>query len=279
VPRSRRLGRSRFTLVLLILASLTILTLDYRDSGPVKGAQRAVGTIFSPFRAAGEWVGRPIGDAWNGIFGYGDLEDENRRLRDEIDELRGRDLEERAAREEVDELRDMLDLRDASDIEMVVAEVISGGLTSFETTIEINRGSGDGIREGMAVRTPAGLVGQVERVEGGRARVRLITDPEFAGVGVKLVEARDVGFATGGGPDGTLVVEEGITLATPVEKGDVVVTSGYDRSNYPGGIPVGTVYSVGRTADLTEQTLVIEPSADLEGLGFVAVLLCDQDCG
>lgn len=279
MPRSRRFGRSRFTLVLLVLASLTVLTLDYRDSGPVQGARDVVGTVFSPFRSVGDAIASPFRNGWNGIFGYDELEDENERLRREIDRLEGERIADEAAREEVEELRRINGLQVPGDIDRVVAEVTSGPLTSFDSTFEINRGSGDGVRTGMAVVTDAGLVGHVERVQGGRARIRLITDPEFPGVGVQLVESRDVGFATGGGPDGTLEVQEGINPATQVVRGEAVVTSGYDRSSYPGGLPVGTVASVGRTSDQTEQTVVIEPSANLDGLSYVVVLLCDQDCG
>jgi cell shape-determining protein MreC len=62
------------------------------------------------------------------------------------------------------------------------------------------------------------------------------------------------------------------------ERGDAVVTSGLDRSTYPANIPVGEVVSQQDTNDLTEQSLLIEPYADLDGLSYVAVLLCTDDC-
>lgn len=278
MPKSRRFGRSRFTLILLILASLTLLTLDYRDAGPVQGIRSGAATVFSPFRGFGDTVATPFRNGWNGIFGYDDLEDENDELRRQIDELRGQEIEEAAAAEENDELRRTADLPVSADIPRVTAEVVSAPLTDFDSSVEINKGSGDGIRRGMAVITDAGLVGRVTRVSGGRSRIILVTDPDFSGLGVRLVEAGDVGVATGG-TDGNLRVEDGIEADTAVERGDDVVTSGYEISDYPGNVPVGSVLSVGRTTDQTEQTLVIEPSADLDALRFVSVLLCDQDCG
>ncbi len=276
MPRSRRFGRSRFTLILLVLASLTVLTLDYRDSGPVQGLKSGLGTIFSPLRGVGDAIASPFRNGWQGISGYDDLEDENRRLQRRIDELEGERTEAEAAVAENDELRRMLDLPVPDDIDRVYAEVLSDPLTSFDSTLRISKGSGSGIKRGMAVITDAGLVGRVVRVEGGRSYIQLITDPDFPGVGVKLVEARDVGIATAG-TGGTLVVDEGIQGGTEVRRGDLAVTSGYDGP-YPGGIPVGTVESVGRTDDRTEQTLVLEPTANLSGLKYVAVLLCDEDC-
>lgn len=274
---SRRFGRSRFTLILLVLGSLTVLTLDYRDTGPVQGVRGVFRTVLSPFEGVGNAVASPFRNGWKGIFDYDDLEDENEELRQRIAEMEGDEIRDRAAAEELVELRDTVGLSTGLDIENVVAEVTSGPLTSFDSTFEINRGSGDGLAAGMPVITPGGLVGRIEAVEGGRARIRVITDPEYPGFGVKLVESRDVGRAQPG-RDGLIEVREGIQLDSAVSEGEDVVTSGLDGSAYPAGIPVGTVERVGRTDDRVEQTVTVRPSADLEGLSLVVVLLCTDDC-
>lgn len=277
MPRPRRFGRSRFTLILLILASLTVVTLDYRDSAPVRGARSVVGTVLSPFRAVGEWAATPFQNGWRGITGYGDLEDENADLRGELDQIRGDEATVEALRRENEELRRLNGLPVTADIPRVTAEIVGGPLTSFDITLELDRGSGDGIKVGMAVITEAGLVGRISRVEGGRSRVQLVTDPDYPGVGVRLVTSGDVGIARGS-PGGRIRVEDGIDRDTEVSAGEVLVTSGLDRSNYPGGIPVGTVLDVRPTDDQIEQILEVEPAADLEALRYVVVLLCDEDC-
>jgi rod shape-determining protein MreC len=278
VAPSRRFGRSRFTLILLVLASLTVLTLDYRDTGPVQGLRSVFGTVFSPFEGVGNAIASPFENGWKGIFEYDDLEEENRRLQRQIDELTSQDVEDAAREQELEELERLTQLEFGGDVERVYAQLSEGPRTSFESTFEINRGSGDGVEEGMVVVTDAGLVGRIEEVSGGSSRVRVITDPDYGGFGVKLVQGRDVGIARAVGQDGMLRVEEGIELATPVERGDDVVTSGLDDSSYPPNIPVGQVERIGRTDDLTERVLDIEPSADLDGLSYVAVLLCTDDC-
>ena len=87
---SRRTGRSRFTLLVLVLASITLLTLDFRDTGPVQGLRDGAAAVFDPVRDATDGITEPIGNAWDGIFGYDDLKDENERLRKRIDELEAR---------------------------------------------------------------------------------------------------------------------------------------------------------------------------------------------
>ena len=74
-------GRSRLTIALLVLSSLTLLTLDFRDAAIVQSARRSAATVFSPLRGAAETVSSPFTTAWRGVADYGDLEDENDELR------------------------------------------------------------------------------------------------------------------------------------------------------------------------------------------------------
>jgi len=277
VALSRRTGRSRFTLVVLVLASITILTLDFRGSGPVDGLRSGADSVFSPVRGVADSVAEQFSNAWGGVTGYDDLERENERLRRRIDTLEGQQIGDEVARRQIAELKRQLGIRSTTDLPTAAARVISGPLTSFDATLEIDRGSGDGVKEGMAVATDAGLVGRVARVTGGRSQIVLITDPSFA-LGIRLAEQGDVGIARGTGQDGTLEVDRGISRDTTVKRGDAVITSGLEGSAFPPDLPVGRVRSVGRTADRTEKTLVLEPAADLRGLGYVTVLLCDENC-
>lgn len=274
---SRRTGRSRFTLVVLVLASITILTLDFRGSGPVDGLRNGADSVFSPVRGVADSVAEQFSNAWGGVTGYDDLEQENERLRRRIDTLEGQQIGDEVARRQIAELKRQLGIRSTTDLPTAAARVISGPLTSFDATLEIDRGSGDGVKEGMAVATDAGLVGRVARVTGGRSQIVLITDPSFA-LGIRLAEQGDVGIARGTGQDGTLEVDRGISRDTTVKRGDAVITSGLEGSAFPPDLPVGRVRSVGRTADRTEKTLVLEPAADLRGLAYVTVLLCDENC-
>ena len=60
-------GRSRLTIALLVLTSLALLTLDFRDAAIVQSARRTAGNVFSPLRGAAETVSEPFSNAWNGI--------------------------------------------------------------------------------------------------------------------------------------------------------------------------------------------------------------------
>jgi len=277
VARSRRTGRSRFTLVLLILTSITVLTFDLRDSGPVQGLRDAGATVFSPVRSAGHAIARPFSNAWSGASGHDDLKKENERLRRQIDQLKGDRIQASVAIRENQSLKDQLHIKDTSDIQTLAARIVSGPLTSFDATLEIDQGSGDGVRKGMAVVTRAGLVGRVVRVTGGRSTIALITDPTFQ-FGIRLAKQGNLGIAKGQGSKGTLEVSGGISTTSGARRGDAVVTSGEQGSPFPPGVNVGIVKSTAQTADRTELILTVTPVANLRALTYVSVLLCDEDC-
>jgi rod shape-determining protein MreC len=274
VDQPLRGGRARVAL-LLVLASITVVTLDARDTGPVQDLRGAASTVFSPLRGVGEAVTSPFRNGWHGVTGYDDLEDENEELRREVDRLKGDAVRNQAAADRLQELEKLERLPYADGVPTVAARVISGPLTSFDATFEINRGSGEGVKEGMAVVTEAGLVGRITRVYGGRSHVQLVTDPQFE-FGIQLIDSGDIGVAKGDPQRGVLTVDEGIDKRTTVEEGSAVISSGIQRSAFPPDVPVGRVTEIGMTEDQTEQTLTIEPLADLTSLTYVKVMLWES---
>jgi len=276
VATGTRAGRSRVTLVFLLLSSATLLTLDARDFEPLQRAEEALADAISPFRSAADRLFDPVGDAWAGITGYDELEDQNRALREELQKLEGQRILDSDAAIRLESLLDELGLPYVQDIPNVVAEVVSANVGNFDRySLQVNRGSGDGIRNGMPVITRGGLVGRIDGDPGrGYSQVTLLTDPGFE-VGVLVVGTDDVALASGSGHAEPLMVTKGLEVDTEVAVGDQVVTSGVDRSRYPPGIPIGTVARVDFDEARLLQLLTVEPSANPDNLSFVTVLLYD----
>jgi rod shape-determining protein MreC len=275
VAAPRRTGRSRLTLALLILTSLAVLTLDFRDAGPVRSIRSVVGTVFSPLRGLADAASTPFTNVWGGITDYGDVKSENEKLHERLAELEGTEVEAKAAIEQFAALAEQLNIPWVGTIPTAPARVISGPVGNFSHTIEIGKGSGDGIKAGMPVVTGAGLVGQVVQTSSNTATVRLITDPDFR-VGVRMTPGSIPGTARGSGTGEPLVVDTAIDPKTEIPADAVLTTSGADRSAFPASIPVAAVVdkrtaSGGLTADL-----LAEPYADTERLPFVTVLLLED---
>lgn len=273
----RRAGRSRFPLVVLVLAAITLVTLDARDFGPVESLKDATATVLSPFRSVGDTVFGPVGDAWSSLSNSDELEAENAELRSRIDALQQERIENVGAAAELEQLRAQLDLRGIGGYETVVAEVTAGSVSNFDPyVIEIDKGSSAGIAEGMPVITDGGVIGRVEDVRSNGARVRLITDPELR-IGVVVVGSSEIGIVSGTGEGKPLRVTDGIPVSAEVEVGDLLMTSGLDRSPYPEGLAIGTVTAVEVDQLTFEKELVVEPGGQTERLLFVTVVLYDPN--
>ncbi len=261
--------------MLLVLTSITLLTLDYRGFGPLESARSSVLSFFAPVGDAASSVFEPVGDTWNGAFASGDLQAQNDDLRRQIDELQGEVTAGRAATAELEALKAQLELDDTSGVPVVRAEVVSGALSNFDESVEINKGSSSGIAVGMPVVTGSGLVGSVASVAADRATVKLITDRSFK-VGVSVAGAPGQGIVEGQGDETRLLATQFATT-TDLVVDNILVTSGARRSAFPAGITVGTVTSV-TTDDTTQQkTADVRLSANMNDLTYVTVLLTQTD--
>ena len=267
---SRRSGRSRSTLVLLVLVSITVITLDFRGGGVIASLRRGAADALTPVQEVASAVVRPVRDAVSGVTRSGSLEEENDELRARIAELEGEALRRSDAEVELDQLLELKGLSSFTDLPTVSARVVGTTVSNFEQTVQLDVGSGEGVAEDMPVVTGAGLAGRVVDVSRTRSIVRLVSDRTSA-VGVRLPSG-DLGVAEGAGPGQPL--ELGLVdLETVVAPGELVVTSGIDDSVFPGGIPVGRVEGVASPQDeVLEQEVVVAPVVDLDRLRFVEVL-------
>jgi len=270
VSTSRRSGRSRFTLVLLVLTSITLLTLDFRGFGPLQTARSSVLGAFSPVGDFFGGVFDPVGEAWQGAFDQRDLEKENQELRAQIDELEGQITGGEVAKEANRQLLEQADIEYLGAIETVQARVVAGPISNFERTIQIDKGESSGIRKDMAVVTGRGLIGRVTLTTSNRSTVELISGGNFAvgftAIGTN-VQGTLKGVSSGTRLQGTVDVDGQVT------PGQILVTSGVSGSSYPAGIPVGTVSDVSDQPTTLERTLDVELLANLSDLAYVSVVL------
>ncbi|NDF88767.1 MAG: hypothetical protein EB108_07120, partial [Actinobacteria bacterium] len=67
----------RRAIILLVLTSIILITLDLQNSSATSGLRSVFGVIFRPVESTTRVVTRPISNAWFGIFNYNDVLDEN----------------------------------------------------------------------------------------------------------------------------------------------------------------------------------------------------------
>jgi rod shape-determining protein MreC len=270
-----RVEGNRGRLAVLVMAAVTALVLDQRDIGLVDEARDAASSVFDPVDDAAEVISAPLTDAWNGWTGNQDMDElreENQQLREQLAEIEADGVRNTDAVEQLGELSRSLELPWAADIPTVIAQVTSGPQSNYSHAVEINKGSDDGIEEGMPAVTGGGLVGRVSQVSGSRATVELVSDPEFR-VGVRLADSGALGTARGQGRGEPLVVDASLEPGTDVAAGAGVVTSGVDRSVYPDAIPVGKVRTTREAAGGLSLELIVDPLVDVDRLSYLSILL------
>lgn len=268
----QRGNRRRTILVLLLLTAITLITLDQRGDGTgVIGVVRdEARDLLAPVQDAVRGVTDPIGDWFDGVLDASDLKQENEDLKRELAEARGQAAEGEAARLENEELRDQLDLEFVGDIPTVAAEVVTASTGNFESTVQIDRGTDNGVTAGMPVVTGDVLVGRVTQASRRRATVLLISDAN-SGVGARLSQSRVPGVLRGEGNPDELKLNF-IDPEVEVRDGEQVVTSGVDNRTFPAGIPIGRVVRAERARGDLEQDIAVQPLVDLRRLQFVQVL-------
>ena len=102
--------------------------------------------------------------------------------------------------------------------------------------------------------------------------MRLITDPNV-NIGVLAVGTNEVGILSGGGVGQPLRVSDGIPVSAEVEIGSIMVTSGSERSPYPGGFAVGTILEIVVDEINLEKELIVTPTGQFENLEYLTVVL------
>lgn len=260
----------RRTVILLLLTALALMTLDARGFGPAQSLRRVTLTVTQPLRDAVAWATSPVFDAWNGAVHFEEVEAENDLLRARVAELEGEIAALPDTEAQLAQLLAATEIDYLADVPRVTGRVVADRHTGLERIVEVERGSDDGVTEGMPVVSGRGLVGRVVTVTGDRSVVRLITDPRFS-VGVVDPRTGALGVTIGAGDDRSLVVDLAEASLEVADDGDRFETSGFERSRYPAGIPVGRLI-----VDADRDVRRMEPYADLSRLTYLTVLLVGE---
>jgi rod shape-determining protein MreC len=269
---------SKPLLVALVLASVCLITLDYRggSDSPMEPARAAAGEMFGPIETATSTAVRPftaVPDWFTTRSSLndriGDLESENARLRSEA-------AASGYNRNRLAEYDGLTTAAESLGYALVPARVVAlGPSQSFSRTVTIDAGSRAGIAPDMTVVNDDGLVGRVLRVTTTAATVLLVVDGDSV-VGGRVGESMEMGFLHGRGVlgnDGRLDLELVDESEVPAKHDTVVTWGSRGGAPYVAGIPVGEVTSVYSSLRENSQRAVIEPYVDFGSLDLVGVVV------
>ncbi|MFT5207572.1 MAG: rod shape-determining protein MreC, partial [Candidatus Omnitrophota bacterium] len=149
------------------------------------------------------------------------------------------------------------------------AKVIGRSPSGWRDSIVLDRGADKGLREGMLVMTPSGLVGKVVKVTPSTALARLITDPRFKAGGL-IQRTRFTGVVYGT-IDGEIRMKY-LPMDGDIRPGDIVLTAGL-TAGFPKGVPIGVISDVWREHGRVYKVAEIKPFSDSNRIEEVLCVL------
>jgi rod shape-determining protein MreC len=249
--------------------ALIFYSLNVPHNREANAIERGVMTVFTPLMKPVAAVSGFFTDVWDGYVNLVNVHQENRNLIRQVKELNIRVVAGDEARLANQRLTRLLEMKNRIREQTLTASVVGEDLSSWFRTLVIDRGSSDGVREGMAVVAADGVVGQIIKLSPTSSRVLLLTD-HSSGISAVIQRSRARGVVKGKGAG--LCSLEFTTNEEDVKVGDIVVSSGIGGI-FMKGLPIGEVIMVKRGEYGIFQTVTIRPAVNSAHLEEVLVVL------
>lgn len=260
--RSARLWVQRFAFLLLIGTALGLIVIDRTQSPWARSARAFVTDMVTPMIVAVSEPVQAISDWFNAFESSATIRQRNAKLTAEVARLRFELEKNTGLAAENERLRALLNAGKRYLGKNIAARVLTDPGGVYVRSVIINAGRLRGVRRGLAVIAPKGLVGRVVEVGERSARVMLITDLNSR-VPVRIASTGERAVAAG--TNGRLLKLVYLVRELKVKVGAKIVTSG-QGGVLPPGIEVGTVVEVARGH------VLVQPNIPWNRLAYVRVI-------
>ncbi len=214
-----------------------------------------------------QWFEAPVFELKK-LFYFHEIYDEYLKIKKQAEALKARLVYLQETAEENKRSAAISEFRRTQDYASVVASVIGRDPSNWNASLIINRGQKDGLKVGMPVVSPLGVVGRIFEIGNNTAKVILVSDPSFS-VAALVQRTRESGLLTGSLQG--LCRLEYLTDKADVKVGDRVVTSKLS-SAFPEGILIGQVTDVQASENSHTVECLVEPVVDLSQIEEVIVI-------
>ena len=265
-------NRSRLLLVLLLVSSLFLITLDLRGVNVASTIRGGVATALSPVENLFSKIFSPFGRFTTDLRNLGQSNSKIADLTSEINKLKAKDIVDQDMIGQLNQLKNVLDLAGRGGYKVVAARVINrGSAATFKQTITIDVGSKNGVSKNMTVISDSGLVGVVRSVTNNSAILLLMSDPTFK-IGVRIAGTQSIGVISGQGGNSYLL--QLLDATGEIKVGDALVARGSSGGRpFVPGVPVGIVTTVQSNASSITQNADVVGISNLGSIGVVAVVI------
>lgn len=204
-----------------------------------------------------------------------DVKKENQILKSNVEKMEATETENIELKQEIERLKGELNIEHVlTDYDYLNATVISRNSFYWYNMLTIDKGSHNGIKEGMVVINSTGLIGKITNVSTFSSDVKLITTNDTnnkISVTVTNGDTKLTGIINGYDYKKGLLTVEGISNTATVNNGDYVYTSGLGGV-FPSGILIGRVEGITTDDYDLSKIINVKPSAKFDDINFVTVL-------
>ncbi|MCZ8536166.1 rod shape-determining protein MreC [Paenisporosarcina quisquiliarum] len=199
--------------------------------------------------------------------------DENKRLKDRLEEFAKLQAEVNDLASENSRLRDIVDKQDdLRDYEPIQATVIARNPDQWEEKVILDKGEVHGVKKNMAILTAQGLIGKVVLTTPFTSTVELLStqNPNYRVSAMVTGEKEVFGLIEGYDDERKELILKRIDSNIKIEKGQKIMSSGLGGI-FPKGILIGEITEVSTDDFGLTKMAYIKPAADFALLDHVMI--------
>ena len=222
-------------------------------------------TIF--YNISNEYTGKLLGVS-NSVWEYFNLREENKKLAQENAQLRYLASKKRSPRKVLTNA-----IRDSLIVEQYqydVAQVVNNSTHKRNNYLTIDRGRLHGVRPGMGVISPEGVVGKVKSCSDHYSIIVSLLHSNMR-ISSEVKKNNSLGYIQWAGGDPSKAKMLDLPRHLDVKKNDTIVTSGYN-STFPPGITIGVIKKVGLKSEQTFFDIDVQLSTEFNQLSYVYII-------
>ncbi|MCD8108757.1 MAG: rod shape-determining protein MreC [Clostridiales bacterium] len=271
---------AKYVLLIMTIFCFVIIGCSVKLSWSSTAANTVVGYVIIPMQKGINYVGGLLTDIRDNFVSKQELMQENEELKEELADVREELNQVQIDQDELKQLQELYDMDQTwSDYDKIAASVIGKDSGNWFSTFVIDKGTNDGVTEGMNVIADGGLAGIVTSAGPNYATVRSIID-DSSNVSCKDLSTSDLLIVSGSlqsmNESGLITFSDLSDSDAAASVGDQIVTSNISDLYLP-GIPVGYITEITPDSNKLTKSGTVATIVDFEHLEKVFVILQTKD--
>lgn len=271
---------TKYVLLIMTIFCFVIIGCSVKLSWSSTAANTVVGYVIIPMQKGINYVGGLLTDIRDNFVSKQELMQENEELKEELADVREELNQVQIDQDELKQLQELYDMDQTwSDYDKIAASVIGKDSGNWFSTFVIDKGTNDGVTEGMNVIADGGLAGIVTSAGPNYATVRSIID-DSSNVSCKDLSTSDLLIVSGSlqsmNESGLITFSDLSDSDAAASVGDQIVTSNISDLYLP-GIPVGYITEITPDSNKLTKSGTVATIVDFEHLEKVFVILQTKD--